>query len=183
MEDHIDDARIIFPALGHKLFEPITKPESKEDPDNEPLLHMEYNGYKATGKRTNEGFVILKGSAVNPNLNKSCPANVIRFREKYGNQIDKATCTLTETILLSSPSAAAGFIGGCSLSGNILWKDEKGTSLKNWNSLLFRRSRFCYNFRTIKKAAPSKTVLPFLLSDSEDCTEWFTCPQNNSARC
>ena len=130
MEDHIDDARIIFPALGHKLFEPITKPESKEDPDNELLLHMEYSGYKATGKRTNEGFVILKGSAVNPNLNKSCPANVIRFREKYGNQIDKATCTLTETILLSSPSAAAGFIGGCSLSGNILWKDEKGTSLK-----------------------------------------------------
>lgn len=29
------------------------------------------------------------------------------------------------------------------------------------NSLLFSRSRFCYNFRTIKKAAPSKTVLPF----------------------
>ena len=28
------------------------------------------------------------------------------------------------------------------------------------NSLLFRRSRFCYNFRAIKKAAPSKTVLP-----------------------
>lgn len=52
------------------------------------------------------------------------------FVKNNGNQIDKATCTLTETILLSSPSAAAGFIGGCSLSGNILWKDEKGTSLK-----------------------------------------------------
>lgn len=31
------------------------------------------------------------------------------------------------------------------------------------NSLLFSRSRFCYNSCTIKKAAPSKTVLPFLL--------------------
>lgn len=28
------------------------------------------------------------------------------------------------------------------------------------NSLLFRRSRFYYKFRAIKKAAPSKTVLP-----------------------
>ena len=32
------------------------------------------------------------------------------------------------------------------------------------NSLLFRRSRFCYNFRAIKKAAPSKTILPFLFA-------------------
>ena len=89
MEDHIDDARIIFPALGHKLFEPITKPESKEDPDNEPLLHMEYNGYKATGKRTNEGFVILKGSAVNPNLNKSCPAKSSDFVKNMETKLIK----------------------------------------------------------------------------------------------
>ena len=36
------------------------------------------------------------------------------------------------------------------------------------NSLLFRRSRFYYKFRAIKKAAPSKTVLPFCLLKHED---------------
>ncbi|WP_443795451.1 DUF4357 domain-containing protein [Dialister hominis] len=38
---------------------------------------------------------------------------------------------LTEDILLTSPSAAAAFVGGSSLSGNELWKTADGVSLKN----------------------------------------------------
>lgn len=38
---------------------------------------------------------------------------------------------LTEDILLSSPSAAAAFVGGASLSGNELWKTADGMTLKD----------------------------------------------------
>ncbi|MCC8163183.1 MAG: DUF4357 domain-containing protein [Lachnospiraceae bacterium] len=37
---------------------------------------------------------------------------------------------LTADILMTNASAAAGFIGGASLSGNALWHDEEGRSLK-----------------------------------------------------
>ena len=37
---------------------------------------------------------------------------------------------LTADVLLSSPSSAAGFVGGASLSGNALWKDAEGKTLK-----------------------------------------------------
>ena len=36
---------------------------------------------------------------------------------------------LTADILLSSPSAAASFVGGASLSGNVNWKNENGVCL------------------------------------------------------
>jgi len=38
-----------------------------------------------------------------------------------------------DDVLLSSPSAAAAFVGGSSLNGNELWKTENGISLKNIN--------------------------------------------------
>ena len=36
-----------------------------------------------------------------------------------------------EDVLLSSPSAAAAFVGGTSSKGNELWKTEDGITLKN----------------------------------------------------
>jgi hypothetical protein len=33
-------------------------------------------------------------------------------------------------LLFSSPSSAAAFVGGSSLSGNIMWKDDAGRTLK-----------------------------------------------------
>lgn len=52
----------------------------------------------------------------------------IKDRKKYAALINEEF-TLTADVLLSSPSAAASFIGGASLSGNFKWKDENGVSL------------------------------------------------------
>ena len=66
---------------------------------------------------------------INQSLAKSCPEGTKKLREKYADKIDKNNI-LTTNILFSSPSAAARFIGGASLSGNALWKDASGKSLK-----------------------------------------------------
>ncbi len=115
-------------ALGHKVFEPFAP--IADPADNEPNLYLEYSKAKATGKRTSDGFVVFKGSVINPSLAKSCPERTIKDREKYANKIDKSN-VLTNDILFSSPSAAAAFVGGASLSGNALWKDGDGVSLKD----------------------------------------------------
>lgn len=115
-------------TLGHKIFEPYIASTINDD-DIEPLLHLEYGHGKATGKRTSDGFVILKGSIINPTTTKSCPENVLKARAKYVDRINSEH-VLTADILLTSPSAAAGFVAGASLSGNALWKDANGISLK-----------------------------------------------------
>ena len=127
LEEFIDYAKIVMGALGHKVFEPLAP--ATDSINNEPTLFLEYSMAKATGKRTSDGFVVFKGSMINQSLAKSCPEGTKKLREKYADKIDKNNI-LTTNILFSSPSAAARFIGGASLSGNALWKDASGKSLK-----------------------------------------------------
>ena len=93
------------------------------------VLYMEYGKGKASGKRTSDGFVVLKGSTINPTMTKSCPERTIKDRKKYEDKIDSNGILIAD-VLLSSPSSAAGFVGGASLSGNALWKDAEGKTLK-----------------------------------------------------
>lgn len=127
LEEFIDYAKIVMGTLGHKVFEPFAP--SSEVEDEEPVLYLEYGKGIASGKRTSDGFVIFKGSAVNPPLTKSCPERTIKDRKKYADKINKNGILISD-ILLSSPSSAAGFVGGASLSGNALWKDSNGKTLK-----------------------------------------------------
>lgn len=128
LEEFIDYAKIVMGTLGHKIFEPYITSNANDD-DWEPLLYLEYGHGKASGKRTSDGFVVLKGSIINPKTTKSCPENVLKARAKYSDRIN-SEYVLTEDILLTSPSAAAAFIGGASMSGNALWKDANGITLK-----------------------------------------------------
>ncbi|MBR1780115.1 MAG: GIY-YIG nuclease family protein [Oscillospiraceae bacterium] len=128
LEEFIDYATIVMGTLGHRVFEPLVPVTDAED--TEPLLHLDYGKAKATGKRTSDGFVVLHGSVINPNVTKSCPERAIKDRQKYADRID-TDGVLTSDLLFPSPSAAAGFVGGASLSGNALWKDENGKSLKD----------------------------------------------------
>ncbi len=128
LEEFIDYAKIVMGVLGHKVFEPLAP--SSEASDNEPTLYMEYGRGKASGKRTSDGFVVFKGSVINPTMTKSCPERTIKDRKKYVAKIDKNSI-LTADILFSSPSSAAGFVGGASLSGNSLWKNAEGRLLKD----------------------------------------------------
>lgn len=55
---------------------------------------------------------------------------MVKFREKHKAKIDGNHILLDDN-LFTSPSAAAAFVGGSSLSGNELWKTADGVSLKN----------------------------------------------------
>lgn len=141
LEEFVEYARIVMGTLGHKVFEPLVAHSAAASDEaeahtviaDEPLLHFDRSAGKATGHRTSEGFVVLKGSVLSIKLQHSCPENARKFRMKYTDKID-VNGILTEDVLLTSPSAAAAFVGGSSLSGNITWKTADGRTLKDIES-------------------------------------------------
>ena len=130
LEEFADFARLIMGVLGHKVFEPLVKVVVAEEPEvakEAPLLHFETKMVQATGRIVADGFVIMKGSSINPAISKSCPINVVEFRQKYASRIIEDV--LTENVLLPSPSAAASFVSGSSRNGNVTWKTAEGVAL------------------------------------------------------
>jgi len=134
LEEFVDYARIVMGTLGHKVFEPLVPhTPAKADgtvTDDEPLLYFNRPSINATSRRTSDGFVVFKGSTVAAKLQKSCPESVVNLRERYKDKID-SNSILTDDLLFTSPSTAASFVGGSSLSGNELWKTADGVLLKH----------------------------------------------------
>lgn len=135
MEEFISYAQLIIGTLGYKVFEPLIVKKKVEESragiitEDSPLLYFNNKRVKATGKRTSEGFVVIAGSHISLSLTKSAPDNAVRNRAKYASAITDEG-ELTKDLLFTSPSAAAGFVGGSSLSGNIVWKTEDDRTLK-----------------------------------------------------
>lgn len=136
LDEFIDFSTTIMKTLGHQVFVPLVS-NAKEDSanssstvvDDEPLFYFNRTAGKASGRRSAEGFVVLEGSVVSAKLQASCPENVKKVREFYAKIIDNQN-VLTDNVLLTSPSAAAAFVGGSSYSGNLMWKTEDGRTLK-----------------------------------------------------
>lgn len=134
LEEYIDNAKILMGALGHKVFEPVITAESDTekiyDGEDEPILYLHRKDAMGKGQRTSEGFVVLKGSVITAETTASCPDHILRYRENaFLKNLINDDNTLTEDILLGSPSAAAGFVGGASLNGNVMWKTSEGVKL------------------------------------------------------
>lgn len=127
LEEFVENAKVIMGVLGHQVFNPLTKsPEQGKEEKNQDYSNSEkfkYKGKKAEGSgiRTSDGFVVLKGSVLNPSVAKSCPKNTIKNRERYASAVDENN-RLIDNILFPSPSAAASFLSGTSVSGMSAWK-------------------------------------------------------------
>ena len=106
LEEFIDYAKIVMGTLGHKVFEPFAP--SAESADTEPVLYMEYGKGKASGKRTSDGFVVLKGSTINPTMTKSCPERTIKDRKKYEDKIDSDGILPSGFLLPGWPNCSNG---------------------------------------------------------------------------
>ncbi|MBR3838077.1 MAG: GIY-YIG nuclease family protein [Clostridia bacterium] len=131
LEEFVDFARLIMGVLGHKVFEPLVKPvvveEEPETVKQTPVLYFETKRVQATGCVVADGFVVIKGSRLDPTISKSCPSNVVEFRQKFSSRI--IDDVLTEDVLLPSPSAAASFVSGSSRNGKITWKTAEGVAI------------------------------------------------------
>ena len=124
MEEFLYNIRMLNNVLGHKVLEPLV---AKENGDIETIQQTFYiqaaRGANATGMRTNEGFVVLKGSHVAENVTPSCPKQICLLRDKLvENGTIDANWTFTESKIFSSPSTAAAVVMGRSANGLTEWR-------------------------------------------------------------
>ncbi len=124
----------LLPILGQEFLKPVVKNEVKSKKTD--LLFCEIKGVKATGRQTDNGFVVLKGSEAvlqeRPSTHKyQYAANLRAGLRSDGIVEEKADRLVFLTDYeFSSPSAAAAVIHGGQANGLTAWKDSKGVSLK-----------------------------------------------------
>lgn len=128
MDEFLYNIRMINNVLGHKVLEPLVVESEISDPENtgEVLYIQAARGANASGMRTSEGFVVLKGSQIADSVTKSCPKAICDLREKLiKNGTIDANWVFTENRIFSSPSTAAGVVMGRSANGLTEWRSKQ----------------------------------------------------------
>lgn len=137
LNDYIENTRLILKSLGIDAFDAplgdvpvpsaqrndVTTPVREADPVFEMGAPNTFHG---EARRSADKFVVLKGSVLNPKIFKSAPQSVARNREIYAQAIEDYR--LVKDISFASPSTAAAFISGYSMSGPKTWK-VKGSDM------------------------------------------------------
>lgn len=147
LEEYIEYSKIIMGTLGHQIFEPLISEDNcikekiireefiKEEivKDEELTLYLNRritrdNNRETNGicKRTNEGFVLMKGSKISLSISNHIPESMRKKREKANIE----NGVLKEDILFKSPSYAAVFVIGGNANGLTEWKNKDGITLK-----------------------------------------------------
>jgi len=124
----------LLPILGQEFLKPVVKNEIKSNKTN--LLFCEIKGLKASGRQTDNGFVVLKGSEAVLNERPSTQKYQYAANLRAGLMSDGLLEQKDDRLVFlgdyefSSPSAAAAVIHGGQANGLTAWRDSKGISLK-----------------------------------------------------
>jgi hypothetical protein len=124
----------LLPILGQEFLKPVVKNEI--DLIKAPLLSCVIKGCKATGRQTDNGFVVLKGSEAvlneRPSTQKYQYAATLRASLREDGVLEEQGDRLifVADYEFTSPSAAAAVIHGGQANGLTSWRDDHGLSLK-----------------------------------------------------
>ena len=130
MEEFIENVKVLLSALGYRALTPMPKAED----DTVYLFCHSIRGTQAKGFVSDGGFTVLKGSKVSGGVVKSFVeqgGNYYSLRcklEADGTIVDGAFQTDFE---FSAPSAASAVVLGRTSNGNVDWRTEDGTKLKD----------------------------------------------------
>lgn len=134
MEVFLEKIRLILPVLGSDLLTPLL---SAPRTDAQRILTTSIKGLTASGRRTETGFVVLKGSQAVPEVRKTvhsyAPALIAQRQvllDEGKLALDGDHLTFTTDTEFSSPSTAGRIVHGGNVNGLVIWKDPKGRTLK-----------------------------------------------------
>jgi hypothetical protein len=140
MEEFVDNIRIILGSLSHRILESVSSSVSKpifgtkEDSLINYEFHFKVNKLIASGRVTDDGFLILKNSQIAHKSSNSMPCKNLIIKEQLitdGLLEDKGNhYLLIKDKLMSSSSYAAALVSGNSRSGPQSWKTSEGDFLK-----------------------------------------------------
>jgi len=133
MEEFLGNLKLLLSALGYPILQEIISKEQKNLSD--PLFICKGKDAVATGRMTNDGFVVYKGSTATADFSKAVAGRNQRFFEKLltTGYIEKKSDKLyvfVKDYVFNSPSAASDMILGNSTSGWKKWKAKDNKTLE-----------------------------------------------------
>jgi len=142
MEEFLGPVRILLGALGFSFLEPVSRRPvppalaGGDDPASITFrLVVPKHRVDASGAPSDEGFVLFSGSVGTSKTLSSCPRGVASLREKLLDSrvvsVTGDSFTVQVDTLFTSPSSAASFVCGYSISGPGEWKAPDGRTLKD----------------------------------------------------
>lgn len=91
-----------------------------------------YEEYKAYGEYKNGKITVLKDSKIRTDIVNSNTFKLSNVAKKYREDINYVKNNIVlKDIVFDSPTAAAQFVCGHSISGILSWRTESGKTLKN----------------------------------------------------
>lgn len=124
----------LLPVLGQNFLKPIAEPTLRTT--KAELLSCEIKGVKATGRLSDNGFLVMQGSQAvadeRPSVKKyPYPSRLREQLVAEGVLVpEQDRLVFVRDYEFSSPSAAASVIQGGHANGLQAWKDARGVSLK-----------------------------------------------------
>lgn len=135
MEVFLERIAQLLPVLGSELLTPVVT--AVQPADAPPMLTCKMKGATATGTRTPNGFVVMKGSTAVKQLRESAKTSgpwIISLRNQLienGSLVEEGEFfVFTKDVEFASPSAAAAVIHAGNAAGPVAWKDSSGRTLK-----------------------------------------------------
>ena len=122
-EEFIDNIKILISTLGYRIFEEVPKATSSTQ-----YFYCRGNNGEATGFPSPGGFTVLKGSKISDHKVTSLKH---MFREKLVEDGVIVDSIFVKDYEFNSPSGASSTILGRPSNGNVDWKLEDGTKLKD----------------------------------------------------
>ncbi len=119
----------LLPVLGITQFNSCPKERDLE----KDLLFCKVKGLVATGKRTANGFVVFSGSQAVLDHRESAKSIKVKREQLIAKNIlelNEGHLVFKKNCEFGSPSTAGGVIRGGNTNGLTSWKDSKGQSLK-----------------------------------------------------
>ena len=128
---------VIFPLLGIDAFEVAAEQARSDFPGaggDSVVLHLRARGADAQGREVADGFVVLQGSRARVSEVESIHDYLRDLRRQLRDrgvlEPEGETLLFTQDFRFSSPSTAAGVLVGGSANGRLVWKDQRGRTLK-----------------------------------------------------
>ena len=133
VEEFLSNLQLLLSALGYPILQEVISKEQKNSSD--PLFICKGKEANATGRMTNDGFVVYKGSTATTDFSKAVIDRNKRLVEKlittgYLEQRADGFYVFIKDYVFNSPSAASDIVLGNSTSGWKKWKTETGKTLE-----------------------------------------------------
>jgi len=133
MEEFLENLKLLLSALGYPILQEVVAKEQKDASD--PVFICKGKDALATGRMTNDGFVVYQGSTATANISNAVVDRNNKIIEKlllnkYLEKRDDGLYIFVKDYVFNSPSAASDIILGNSTSGWKKWKTKDDRTLE-----------------------------------------------------